>query len=462
MDAKKKRIKLCELSMWTDNARYKGELKNEKDCIITLFESNPGKSKMLAILDDIIRTGRLRETLIVFDSGTKKVVLDGNRRFAAIAIHKYQDLASTYNLQNKKITISEVDCDVYSNLDEAYDHVESRHQGEQGGKGTVPWDSVAKQRMNEIRGNETSLGYKVIEMFYESSDPRDEYVRSNIKNVSTVDRILKSSKIYKDKFGFKKISEYDLDNPEIVDGIREVFEVFYKETDGSVRSVYTNELVEKVFENIKSRSIKTDQIQLDIDDIPHSEKKEKKKNNYKSKEDVLFDWGNQSLNFKEESINWYISSLQKMKLKPTSVDSKAILYKCAPFYYRVILECALREFIKYIEVDENKSKFNAKKDEFSCFNTTASKSSLVTGNKIWNLINLAKKSKCQNVVRKIKEIKKVKRHGMGNLTNCDQWVDELNAVVHGSVINIDITKIKMYDECTLDLLKMISILINCK
>lgn len=150
-----KKMDFKELTMWYDNARYEYELADEKECIITLFEITPGEKKMKNLLSEIIRIGEVRESLIIYKDNDKNIVLDGNRRISLLLIDKYPDLIEKYkiSLQDTEMIkkISTLYCSVYEDLEEAYDHVESRHQGEQDGKGVVRWNSAGKQRMKEIR-----------------------------------------------------------------------------------------------------------------------------------------------------------------------------------------------------------------------------------------------------------------------------------------------------------------------
>ena len=144
------------------------------------------------------------KNLVAFVAGDKdndkNIVLDGNRRISLLLIDKYPDLIEKYkiSLQDTEMIkkISTLYCSVYEDLEEAYDHVESRHQGEQDGKGVVRWNSAGKQRMKEIRGQETSLGYNVIRFFKNSNLPQHAFVREHIKNISTIHRILFKKCIY--------------------------------------------------------------------------------------------------------------------------------------------------------------------------------------------------------------------------------------------------------------------------
>lgn len=478
-------IDIKELTMWYDNARYAYELADEKECIITLFEIAPGEKKMKNLLNEINKVGGLRETLIVYKDNNMNIVLDGNRRISLLLIAKYPDLIEKYKIPDQSIEkikkIRSINCSVYSDLEEAYDHVESRHQGEREGRGVVPWDSGGRQRMKEIRGQETSLGYRVLQFFKNSNLPQHAFVKEHIKNISTIERILCKKYIYSGKFGLKSKYEYDLDNLQIINKLNELFVIFYRyNSDGPVKSVYTASDVEELFSSLKPIGDNTEQLVLEFEKKPNPMETEngreekgrpndtmknehkKKRNNYKSSIVKLFKWSSKGINISNSCLNYYIKALNSYSLNSTSIMQNKFLYDAAPIYYRIILECAIREFTDFINILTNRNKFNAiPKENYNCFNSTSKTTSLVTGNKLYGIYDISKRIKDNDKKKEINVlIKELNRINMNSIEKYNSFVDALNEVVHGSVKSLSDEKMLEYDTITVVNLQLISIMIN--
>lgn len=496
-----KEVSIGELHMWYDNARYEYELADEKECITTLFESIPGKTKMLNLLAEIIRVGFIRETLIIFDDEEKgKVVLDGNRRISLLRIHKYPDLIEKYNISlsllDKIADIQFINCQIYPNLEEAYDHVESRHQGEQEGRGTVNWNAGGKQRMKEIRGQEPSTGYKIQQFFKNTPLPQYTFVKENIKNISTIERILFKKCIYKDKFGLNNKNEYDLENKKIVDKLNELFTMFYKyDPSGKVKHVFYAEDIQKFFSDLEPiNNIPNTQIALDLTsgktdwpiETPNpkpvtatsesgptttnttqngsttSVEQPKNYNSYQSNPIQLFNWTSKGLSIGNKPLNHYVKELNQNYLTSRSLGLNKFIYQAAPLYYRVILECAIREFNNFINNDRNKYKFNGiTPQELAIFNTTNKNVSLISEKKLCGIYTISKKIKDQRKKEQITIlIKRLNKLDMNTEEKYRLFVYDLNEVVHGSVITFDDEKLSRYDDISLINLQLISIMMN--
>lgn len=479
------KIDIDELTMWYDNARYNHELADEKECIITLFEITPGEKKMKNLLNEINRVGDLRETLIVYKNNNMNIVLDGNRRISLLLVSKYPDLIEKYKISDQSIkkikNIKLINCCVYSDLEEAYDHVESRHQGEQEGRGVVPWNSDGRQRMKEIRGQEASLGYKVLQFFKNSNLPQHAFLKEHIKNISTIERILFNKYIYSDIFGLKSKNEYDLENIQIINKLTELFEMFYKKnSNGAVKYVYRAEDIKNFFSSLEPINKHAEQLSLEFENSTEllegessDEKKEayddkskredkKKRNNYKSSIVKLFKWRSKGININNSCLNYYIKTLNDYSVDSTSTHQNKFIYNTAPIYYRIILECAIREFTKFINDPINKNNFNAVSEEYyNCFNSTSKTTSLVTGNKLNGIYNISKRIKDTDKKKEIKNlIKELNKINMNSIEKYNSFVDALNEVVHGSVKSLSDEKVLEYDTITLVNLQLISIMIN--
>ena len=77
-----KKFKVDDLLLDQGNYRFK-EAEDQKSCIVKIYSANPAyfKNIMLSIAQD-----NLGELLLVYKDGKKNIVLDGNRRLAALKV----------------------------------------------------------------------------------------------------------------------------------------------------------------------------------------------------------------------------------------------------------------------------------------------------------------------------------------------------------------------------------------
>jgi|GEM_PF-5908115 len=472
-----------KLNMWKDNVRYSYKLDSEKECIEELFERNPGIKKMRTLFQSVVEDGYFMETLIVYnDRRNGFIVLDGNRRLSLMKIIAYPELVEKFKLDQSQLkeieNINEIMCDIYENLEDAYNHVERRHQGEQNGAGIVLWDSSGKERMKEIRGEEASIGYAVVQFFKKTKSSQFKYVKEHINNISTINRILKSKYVFNSIFNLNSAYEYDLSNEKHIIKLNEILIKLYQfDPKGRVKHVYYKDDIETLFFDVLP--INGVQ-QLSIENVTDIKSRSEKKtsfsnsstnsvfsqnsyNDYSEIGEILFAWRNMGLIIDDDIFKYYINKLISLNINSTSSDDNIrFIFKLAPIFYRILLEIAINRYISFFNNMSNRNKFNSiLQTEIDAFNTTSNNVSVVNFNKLQNLLFTAKKIKDKNKKEKIKQLIKVlNRISLGNENGIKRYVDDLNEVVHGVVINIDVGKIRNYDISTRIYLQIISEIIN--
>jgi len=468
-----KRINVNNLVMWKNNVRYNFEMADEYECVEAILNLADGKKKFDSLLSSVVSQGYFFEAMIVFnDPNNGLIVLDGNRRMTLFRINNYPTLIKDYGLTTtnieefNKLKFPKILCYVYNDINQAYNHIENRHQGQQDGEGTVQWEPSGKQRMKEIRGDRTSLGYRVINLFANSVNLDYTFVKNNIKNVSTIERILKYKYVYA-KFGIQNSNQYDLDNEEHVEKLNELLTVFYKKSpNGNVRDVISANLVEDMFKDLKPIEVSgIQQISLPLSsDVKEKEPVKKgAKNKYKKDEISLFSWRNEGIIVNDNIFKKHLETLVSLEISSTSTHSQSLeyLFRVSPFFYRVLLDVAISEFTKYVLIDNNRKSFNCKSKLFEPFNTTSDGKSMVNTNKICGILELSKCVKTKNKVL-LPYIRILNRKNISskNQQAVELFVVQLNEVVHGSVLINDPTKLQRFDIITLNLLKIISVIIN--
>jgi len=500
-------ITSLELKMWLENARYEYGQINEKECIRTLFEKSPGTAKMLKLLESISDTGYFNESFIVFDNGEEKVTLDGNRRLSLLKLSEYPDLVEKYKVSNEQLNkvklITNVVCDVYDDVEKAYDHVENRHQGQSEGVGLIPWNSENKDNFNETRGRRVGFSKRIFDFFKNTSNPEYNFVRKNLKDITTIKRIFGAKCISKDKFHLSNSDGYDLDNAQHVGKINEMLKFFY-EQGGNVGQVYNVDLTQALFKDISTiqddmtpnalfkgpieplnkKELIENGMETDANDSEKSllnsptpkipQVKSSSKNKLKFSQVNLFEWKSKGIDIDNNELKYYLNELTSYQINSNSANISKFLYQSAPVYYRIMLECAIGNFTSWIKMPVNQKKFNynnvnieiefgkSKDVIFERFTGTSTmKESMVNTNKLHGILLLSKVMKSNNKVTILrKHTKRLNELALNNEASLSQFVDEINNIVHGSITSLDNNKLKNYDEATCLFLQIISTTMN--
>lgn len=137
------------------NPRFAEPVLGQREAINALLAQGPGK--LLNLAEDIAVVGQLDpiNPPIVMRDGSRVVVLEGNRRFAALKLLRNPDIAiapatqkALARIRKKAIDLGQtgegpgqVDCYVVDDRDAAQRWIELRHTGQNDGVGTDPWNS---------------------------------------------------------------------------------------------------------------------------------------------------------------------------------------------------------------------------------------------------------------------------------------------------------------------------------
>lgn len=153
-------IALDKLNVNQGNDRH-GELENETAAIAWLFANHNSQMKKLA--RDIAETGGIYEPPLVFPSGDRFVVYDGNRRTTCLKLIAKPKRAPSAELQKffqglhdawKGTLPTKIMCRVETDRDKIDEILYRRHTGSQGGVGQANWDG----RMKTTFVNRTGKG----------------------------------------------------------------------------------------------------------------------------------------------------------------------------------------------------------------------------------------------------------------------------------------------------------------
>ncbi|MFM9877847.1 MAG: hypothetical protein ACKVOG_08370 [Rhodoglobus sp.] len=136
------------------NPRFADPVSSQPEAVNALIRQ--GSTKLLALMEDIAVKGALDPTNppIVMLEGDDVIVLEGNRRFAALKLLRNPDLANGDAVRTKIRAIKalavaagksadgpdNITCFVAADRAEAQPWIELRHTGENGGVGTDPWN----------------------------------------------------------------------------------------------------------------------------------------------------------------------------------------------------------------------------------------------------------------------------------------------------------------------------------
>lgn len=166
-------IKISNLSLDLQNPRYEVQ-KSQSEALNTMADDQ--KDKLLALLRDIIENGLNPSDLPIVMPDSKKdkgyIVLEGNRRIAALKLLKKPEIVLDKRLQakyrklhdkHKDFKLKTVECLVVSSREEANLWIERKHEGEMEGIGTIRWTTVQKSRFLSNKSGKDSVILQLID-----------------------------------------------------------------------------------------------------------------------------------------------------------------------------------------------------------------------------------------------------------------------------------------------------------
>lgn len=220
-------IQLESLIINRANDRH-GELENETAAIAWLF--NNFEQHMRNLAKDIVETGQIFETPLVFPEGEKFVVFDGNRRTTCLKLLDKPKRAPTIELQEffaeqrskwKGDFPHAIQCQIELDRDRIDDILLRRHTGTQGGIGQTTWDD----RMKSNFINRTGMGgaFNVADEIEKRLSAAGMLPRKKIPR-STMNRLL-SADAFRNRVGFtvsKGKFELTHDEPMVLRALRRI------------------------------------------------------------------------------------------------------------------------------------------------------------------------------------------------------------------------------------------------
>ena len=158
-----RKIALASLVVNPANDRH-GELENETAAIAQLFATQELHMRNLA--RDLVSKGEVFEPPLVFPSGEKFIVADGNRRTTCLKLLAAPRRAPTVELQRffaeqRKKWVGKfpdkIECRIEADRDRVDDILYRRHTGVQGGIGQSTWTDRMKNNFVQRTGKGTGL-----------------------------------------------------------------------------------------------------------------------------------------------------------------------------------------------------------------------------------------------------------------------------------------------------------------
>lgn len=217
----RKLIPVSQLLLDPKNPRLKEEQSDQKATIEAVGRQQG--TRLINIAKHIVEEGvdplTLSAVVPVEDqgSGARYMVLEGNRRLAAIKAAETPALVeAAYSVpQMKKWNaihedfkdnpVHELDCVVFESEAEARQWVELRHGGEQGGIGLVTWGAEEKDRWRRRHGSTSSSG-EVIDFVRQSGGLSEAAAASDKRILTNVRRLINTPEV-RDRLGIEKRGE---------------------------------------------------------------------------------------------------------------------------------------------------------------------------------------------------------------------------------------------------------------
>jgi len=240
------------------------------------------KGKLVKLAKDILDFGLNPSELTIVtsseDESDKFIVLEGNRRLAALILLSDPDMAAlgydsraidkfkSYGERYKDNPIKRLPCVVFKQRDDANHWLELRHTGENEGRGVVPWGAREKARFNQLQGK-PSPAFQVLEFVRKNSNLKEED-KETLKrpNLSSIQRLIGDPDV-REALGIDMTDGYvntNYPSGEIINGLTKlvmdvatqrisVDNIRHKEDRGS----YISEFAEEYLPDINSKPIKT-------------------------------------------------------------------------------------------------------------------------------------------------------------------------------------------------------------
>ncbi|SDH58432.1 hypothetical protein SAMN05216553_1317 [Lentzea fradiae] len=153
-------FRVTDLVLDKQNPRFASQTSSDRESVNVLLAEAP--AKLVALAQDIAREGvNPTELPVVVEIDGQNVVIEGNRRVAALKLLNNPDLANDERLRRQfreaaksRLFPGKVKCAVASSRASAHHWLRLRHTGENGGVGVVPWNAEQQNKFLRRRGSQ--------------------------------------------------------------------------------------------------------------------------------------------------------------------------------------------------------------------------------------------------------------------------------------------------------------------
>jgi hypothetical protein len=263
-------IKLSILLLNIENPRFEMG-SNQRDIVQKMIEDQGDKLYHLA--KHIVQHGLNPSELAIVTPSEREdgryEVLEGNRRITALKIlsnptlidPQYKNLTNKIkklSLLFKKNPIREVPCVIFSDPKDAYEWIKLKHTGQNGGVGTVEWDTQQQGRFDaKIEGKAPNAALQIID-YLNKSPLFDKGLKAKLKDVpATSLGRLTGDPDFRDFLGLTQkdgVLYGHLKDPEVVKGLTKVVKDLLS-PDFTVNDIYYKEDRKKYIESFTKSEI---------------------------------------------------------------------------------------------------------------------------------------------------------------------------------------------------------------
>ncbi len=218
------------------NPRFDGEASSQREAVNKLLLESP--QKLLRLAEDIAAQTAINPTelpVIVEEDGGL-VVVEGNRRLAALKLLRKPDLADDPALERRFAKIAQggvgpdgVYCFQAGDRESARHWIELRHTGENDGIGVVGWEAWQSNNFRRRRGSQADradIFCAAVEAdFPDESDLLADIATVRRERLTTLGRLVGDPAV-RESFGFDFVNdgvEFHFDREHILEGVLKIF-----------------------------------------------------------------------------------------------------------------------------------------------------------------------------------------------------------------------------------------------
>lgn len=256
-----KRIKITNLCLNIANPRFE-TVDSQRNALEIMI--NEMGNKLLVLAEDIVKNGVNPSELVIVVQENKNSfrVLEGNRRIAALKLlsmpEMFKDKHKSFTNRLIKIarnwnknSIREMQCVVFTEINDANKWIELKHTGENKGRGVVPWDAQQIARFNSMMEKKESVGLQVINFLKGCCGEEVDKLLKKV-SITNLERLITDRNI-QSVLGIQinnGVLESNLLRDEVKKGLLKIVnDIAYKRV--RVKDIYTKEDRKKYIETFK-------------------------------------------------------------------------------------------------------------------------------------------------------------------------------------------------------------------